>query len=102
MALPDAHGRVVAQLMTACGVAVEEVAFFSDPEPGTYLAFGRMDNPDFWYELSVTWLSLGADRVISVFHSRRHPSQSWMITLSPSRIRRWVDAKLAWSAGVSG
>ena len=53
--------------MTACGVAVVEVAFFNDPEPGTHLAFVRMDNPDFWYEFSVTWLSLGADRIVSVF-----------------------------------
>ena len=27
-----------------------------------------MDNPDFWHEVvSVTWLSLGADRVVAVF-----------------------------------
>ena len=43
------------------------MAFFNDPEPGTYLAFGRMDNPDFWYEFSVTSLSLGTDRIVSVF-----------------------------------
>ena len=53
--------------MTACGVAMEEVVFFSDTKPGTYLAFGRMDDPDFWFEFSVTWLSLGADRIVSVF-----------------------------------
>ena len=47
MALPDARGRVVARLVTACGVAVEEVAFFHDSESGTYLAFGRKDNPGF-------------------------------------------------------
>ena len=55
--------------MTTCGVAVEEVAFFSDSEPGTYMSSGRMDNPDFWHEVSVTRLSLGADRVISDFTS---------------------------------
>ena len=43
---------------------MEEVAFFSDPETGTCLAFGRMDNLDFWYELSATWLALGANRII--------------------------------------
>ena len=32
--------------MTACGVAVEEVAFFNDPDLGTYLASERMDNPN--------------------------------------------------------
>ena len=37
-------------MLTACGVAVEE----------------GMDNPDFWCEFSVTWLSFGADRVVSV------------------------------------
>ena len=46
--VPDAQGSVVARLVTACGVAVEEVAFFNDSEPGTHLAFGHMDNPDFW------------------------------------------------------
>ena len=50
-------------------VAVEEVAFFNDSEPGTHLAFGRMDNPDFWYEVSVIWSFLGADWVVSVFTS---------------------------------
>ena len=29
--------------------------------------FNGMDNPDFWYEVSVTWFSRGADRVISDF-----------------------------------
>ena len=58
---------MVARLVTACGVAVEEVAFFNDSEPGTHLAFGQMDDPDFWYEDSVTCLSLGADRVMSDF-----------------------------------
>ena len=53
--------------MTASGVAAEEVAFFNDSKPGSYLTFDRMDNPDFWYEHSVTWLSLGVDRIISVF-----------------------------------
>ena len=67
MAVPDAQGRVVARLTAACGVAVEEVAFFNDSEPGTYLSFGCMDNPEFWHEVSVTWLSLGADRVVAVF-----------------------------------
>ena len=55
MAVPDAHGRVVAWLMTTCGIVVQEVAFSNDSEPGTYLAFGCMDNPDFWYKVSVTW-----------------------------------------------
>ena len=59
-------GRVVVRLMTACGVIEQEVAFFSDSEPGTYLAFGRMDNPDFWYEVSVTRFSPGADWIVSV------------------------------------
>ena len=67
MAVPDAHGRVVARLMTARRVAVEEVAFFDDSKLGTYLAFGRMDNPGFWYEFSVTWSLLDADRIVSVF-----------------------------------
>ena len=57
----------MARLTTACGVAVEEVAFFNDSEPGTYLSLGRMDNPDFWHEVSVTWSFLGADRVVAVF-----------------------------------
>ena len=69
MAVPDVHGRMVARLMTACGAVVEEVAFFSDSELGTHLAFFfcRMDNPDFWYECSVTCLSLGAYRIVSVW-----------------------------------
>ena len=66
MAFPDAHGRVVARL-TMCGAAVEEVAFFNDSRPGTCLASGHKDNPVFWYEVSITWLSLGADRIVSVF-----------------------------------
>ena len=57
----------MARLVTACGVAVEEVAFFNDSEPCTHLAFGHMDDPDFWYEDSVTCLSLGGDRVMSDF-----------------------------------
>ena len=67
MAVPDAHGRVVARLMTARRVPVEEVAFFNDSKLGTYLAFGRMDNSGFLYEFSVTWSSLDADRIVSVF-----------------------------------
>ena len=61
MAVPDAQGRVVARLMTACGVAVEEVAFFNNLEPGTYLILGCMDDPDVWHEVSDTWSILGAD-----------------------------------------
>ena len=67
MAVPDAHGRVVARLMTARRVVVEGVAFFNDSKLGTYLAFGRMDDPGFWYEFSVTWSSLDADRIVSAF-----------------------------------
>ena len=40
--------------MTACGVAVEEVAFFNNSTPGMYVAFGYMDNHDVWHEVSVT------------------------------------------------
>ena len=47
--------------MTECGVAVEEVAFFSDSKPGVYLAVGDMHNPDVWHEARVTWSSLGDD-----------------------------------------
>ena len=39
MAVPDAQGRV-ARSMTACGVAVEKTAFFSDSDPD--FAPGRM------------------------------------------------------------
>ena len=52
--------------MTACGVAVEEVAFFSDSKPGACVALGYMKNPDAWHEVLVTWSSLGADHVVSV------------------------------------
>ena len=50
--------------MTACGVAVEEVAF-SDSRLGRYVASGYMDIPDVGYEILVTWLTVGDDRVVS-------------------------------------
>ena len=59
----------MARLMTACGVAVEEVAFFSDSRLGKYVALGYIDNPDFWHEVLFTESSLGADRVVSVLTS---------------------------------
>ena len=51
-------------MLTACRVVVEEVAFFSDSKPGTYLALDHMDNPDVWHEVLDTWTSLGDDRVV--------------------------------------
>ena len=45
--------------MTACGVAEEEAALFSDSKPGTHVALGYMDDPDVWQKVLVSWSSLG-------------------------------------------
>ena len=51
--------------MTAYDAAVEDEAFFIDLQLGIYVTFDYMDNPDVWYEVSVIWSFLGADRVVS-------------------------------------
>ena len=66
--VPDAHGRVVARLMTACGGSPETRWHSSMTQN---LAHARLSVA--WITLisemsfSVTWLSLSADRIISVF-----------------------------------
>ena len=47
-------------------VALEEVAFFSDLKPGTYVALRYVDDPDVWHEALVTSPSLGVDRAAAI------------------------------------
>ena len=62
----DVRGRRVLRLSAARDVAVEEVAFFSDLKPGTYVALSITDDPDVSHEALVTWPSLGVDRAAAI------------------------------------
>ena len=57
MAVPDVQGRVLARLMTACGVAVEEVEFFNDSRPGIYVALWIIPDVSSGHFSAPTWLS---------------------------------------------